>query len=119
MWPGYALVVLVLQSPSPEARPAARAHTIIGPMIRVDTKRRVLTLGVSVPDAREVDVQLGDGTRLISHGRTITLADLKLGEKAVVICNDDDRGLHHAQVVKAGTASHAAPEPKTSPAPRP
>ena len=101
--------------PSTEAPPRARAHTLVGTVLRVDAKRHVVTLGPKGEPPVERDVVIEESTRLIADGRAIGLEDVRIGARAVVVCEDDARGTHHARIVKAGAARHAAPEPSTEP----
>jgi hypothetical protein len=107
-----ALTALIaLPAPGSAPPPPARAHTIVGTVLRVDTRRHVVTLALEGEDSREQDVVVDAATRLVADGRTIGLTDVRIGARAVVVCEDDDRGVPHARTLKAGAARHAAPEP--------
>jgi hypothetical protein len=83
----------------------------------VDLTHRSLSLKLDGRDARELDAAISPETRILSHGRTLRLEDLRPGDRVLVLAGEAS-GRRVARVVKVVGRPAAVPSPSlASPAP--
>lgn len=75
-------------------------HVLDGELARILMRRNAVV--VKAGRAREVEVRLAASTLVSSRGRLLRLADLRPGERIMVLCADDAGGVHRAQRIKIG-----------------
>ena len=93
-----AIVAAMMTAPRAAS---AESHVISGELVRVSLTRGSVGVKLVGPPPREVEVRIGPETVLSSRGRTLRLADLRIGERVLVACTDE-AGVHSAERVKLG-----------------
>ena len=94
------------------------APALAGELTRVDLTRRSLSLKLEGREAREIDADTTAETRIVSHGRTLRLEDLRPGDRVLVLAGDDT-GKRIARVVKVVGRPTAVPSPSPAASPSP
>jgi hypothetical protein len=61
------------------------ARVLAGELTRVDLTRRGLSVKLDGREGRELDADTAPDTRVLSHGRTLRLEDLRPGDRVVVV----------------------------------
>jgi hypothetical protein len=86
------------------------APALAGELTRVDLTRRSLSLKLEGREGREIDADTSADTRIVSHGRTLRLEDLRPGDRVLVLAGDD-AGKRVARVIKVVGRPTAVPSP--------
>lgn len=98
---GWVLAAAMALLPRAAAADAA-TYVLAGELVRVSLTRGAVTMKLTGPPAREVEVRVGPGAVVSSRGRPLRLADLRPGERIMAACADDAAGVRHAQRIKLG-----------------
>lgn len=96
------------------AAPPLGTHLVVGELARLDLGRRTLFVKVKPAEGEpyELEVQTDEGTRISARGRTLTLSEMRPGERVLVSCSDEGPR-HRARLVKMGTTRESPrPQPK-------
>ena len=78
---------------------APASHVLMGELAHV-ALGGVVIVKEPGPPAREIRVRTDASTIMTSRGRALRLADLRPGERIIVLCADTD-GVHRARRIKA------------------
>ena len=89
--------MLAVQALATEAAPAT--HVVAGELARVDLSGAVVVKEPG-PPPREIRVRVPAEAVITSRGRPLRLADLRAGERIMILCADAD-GVHRALRIKA------------------
>ena len=106
LWPG--------RLPAQDA-PTARSRSIVGELIRVDLEHSRVTLKTADKEPREYELEVDAATRFVWQGRALKLEDLRVGERAVAVVSEDERGRRRASLVKLGASAYAVPQASKPP----
>lgn len=127
MFAPWAVLAVLLPGPawsaaSTAGAPDVAARVLAGELTRVDLTRRGLSVKLDGREAREVDAETVPDTRVVSHGRSIRLEDLRPGDRIVLVLAEGG-GKRVAAIVKVVGRPTAVPSPSpasvpsTAPAP--
>ena len=81
------------------AAAAPASHVVDGELARVELSGAVYVKEAG-PPPREIRVRVEADAVITSRGRALRLADLRPGERIMILCADKD-GVHRAQRIKA------------------
>lgn len=115
---GLLLASATVTGAAEEAAPRGRAHTIAGELTRVDIRRGAVVVTVPATreaEARDYEAAVAPATRLLALGRVVALADLRPGERVLVVCQDESPGRHRAREVRV--LASPSPRPRGASAP--
>jgi hypothetical protein len=111
-----AAFALVALAASARVRAADGPAAVAGELTRVDLAHRGLCVKLDGRDGREIDLDTGPETRLLSRGRRLRLEDLRPGDRVLVVANAD-AGRRVARIVKVVGRPAAVPSAAPSSAP--
>jgi hypothetical protein len=97
--------------------PAARAASLVGALVKVDLERSSVTVRAAEGEPREYRIQVDEKTRITAYGRVLSLADLRSGERIVVVYVEEGPARRRATALRQGPASLRTPEPTPRPSP--
>ena len=108
-------LALVLPGTARSAAPAAGAtdapaRVMAGELSRIDLTRRGLSVKLDGREAGEIDADTAPDTRVLSHGRSLRLEDLRPGDRIVLVLAEGG-AKRVATVVKVVGRPTAVPSP--------
>jgi len=111
---GLCLLVAAALAAEP---PPARAGSLVGALVKVDLERSLVTVRTGEGEPREYQIQVDEKTRISASGRALALADLRSGERIVVVYVEEGPARRRATALRQGPPSLRAPEPAPRPSP--